>query len=193
MEEFGRDWKKEFESSRVNEPFLFEPLRLYCIWTPPYSIIFLIQLYIISALSQLATLLEATTLQNEAITQTPVQNDTAHHLTVQNDIIQQLPAQKNSIQRESVQNDSAHQVAVQDVSSQLAAVQTDFVHQSPVQSVTYQQVPAQTDSTQQITTKDNAAILFPEQSRSAAETKQNCSIVSSEAIKRKLAAQVLSR
>ena len=30
LEEFCRDWKKEFESSTVNEPSVFEPLRLYC-------------------------------------------------------------------------------------------------------------------------------------------------------------------
>ena len=31
LEELCRDWKKEFESSTVNEPSVFEPLRLYCI------------------------------------------------------------------------------------------------------------------------------------------------------------------
>ena len=31
LEEFCRDWKKEFESSKVFEPSAFEQLRLYCI------------------------------------------------------------------------------------------------------------------------------------------------------------------
>ena len=32
LEEFCRDWKKEFQSPTVNEPSLFKQLRLYCIF-----------------------------------------------------------------------------------------------------------------------------------------------------------------